>query len=372
MPGLYIHIPFCEKKCHYCNFVITTDNGSLSEEVFLSSLEREIHKRSSFFRNKPFKTIYAGGGTPSHLSLKTIEKIFNLLHQNFLFMPDLEITWEANPNDLNEEKVGAYKKLGINRISLGAQSFNDKLLSFMNRTHKAEMIDHSFEILHEAGIRNINLDLMLALPHQHMEDMRKSLEKIKILKPTHISLYELVIENKTVFQNWNEKGKLPLPDEDEALRFLEEMRLGLGRLGFVHYELLNYAKPGFESKHNELYWMNQEYLGLGPGAFSYFNGKRFQYAASVDEYYTKIKEDVWHNQEEETLTGEKKIKESFVLRLRLLQKGVNLRDFPALTTEYKSKIEVLKENGFLYQEKGIIRLSSKGKLFAESVFCELS
>ncbi len=369
--GLYLHIPFCAKKCHYCDFVVTDAGSASQREKFLDVLSAEMGRWLENFKNAEFDTLYLGGGTPSALDVDETAHLFKLIEKNFSFQAGAERTCEVNPGDVTEEKAALYMKSGIRRISLGAQSFDDAILKRINRAHDAEAISDSFRILRRAGFKNINLDLIFSLPGQTLAEVRASLEKLLELGPEHVSLYELTVEDRTVFGALRKKGRLNLPTEEASLEMLTFARDFLKANGFRHYELLNYAKPGFESKHNLLYWGNHEYLGLGPGAFSYLDGRRFRNSASYEEYLKKAENGDLTAHEEEVLDPEKKQVESFLLALRLTE-GASAAQFSDLTPKLTSSLTRLVEQGLLLSDDQRIRLTPKGQLFAETVFTELS
>ncbi len=371
MIGLYVHIPFCRKKCHYCNFVVTTQSGIAPRVAFLEALEKESAHYHERFQNTLFDTLYVGGGTPSSLGLKETQSFFNLIHRYFRFHPGAEVTFEVNPGDVDAAKAALYRESGVNRISMGVQSFNEATLHRLNRDHSAEEIIGSFEILKKAGFQNISVDLMLSLPEETLADVRDSLSRAVDLAPQHVSLYELVIEKKTVFENLFQKGRLGLPKEDQQIEMLSFARNFLKAKGFRHYELLSYAKDGFESRHNRIYWANQPSLGLGPGAFSYVDGCRFRHSRGVDEYLSKIAIADWSSAEEERLEPEAKAVESFLLALRLSE-GADRRTFTKVIEERGETLFDLKEKGLLEEASQRIRLTPRGQFFAETVFAELS
>lgn len=371
MIGLYLHIPFCTQKCHYCNFVVTTNNAPSFHDDFLRALAAEMRHGRSILKSAEFDTVYLGGGTPSVLTVDETKILFDGLRQYFVIKPEAEITCEINPGDFDLEKAKNYYRLGVNRISLGAQSFMDKTLTWINRTHRAKDISRSFKILREAGFQNIGLDLMLSLPGETLGDVQTSLAELVRLGPEHVSLYELVVEEKTVFGHLHKKGKLELPDEDLEIEMLFCARETLKGAGFNHYELLNYAKPGFQSKHNRIYWDNEEYLGLGPGAFSYIGGRRFMFSSGVGDYLEKIKKGDWAPAEEEVLSGENKERESFLLALRLAE-GAECDRFSSLIKSLKDELNDLERKDLLANKNGRIWLTSKGQFFAETVFSKLA
>ena len=371
MPGLYVHLPFCVKKCHYCNFVIALKGSSAREIQFLEIFEKEVLHRAKDVGGKKFDTLYFGGGTPSALEEKNLTRAFSLIRSHFKFKKNTEVTLEANPGDISAALAKNLKALGVQRVSLGAQSFHEKTLKLINRSHGAKEIYTSFENLRNAGFDNINLDLMLSLPGETLADLQFSLSQLKLLNPDHVSIYELVLENKTVFKKRFEKGKLPLPDEDLQTLMLQTARAFLKNNGWHPYELLNYAKKGKESTHNKIYWRNEEYLGLGPGAFSYLDRKRFQYAATFEEYMQKVAANNWTNFEEEILSAEKKESESFLLALRT-KSGADLKKFHRWIKKNEDSAQELTQKGLIQKKKGKIQLTDRGQLFAETVFSEFS
>ena len=369
--GLYIHIPFCTQKCHYCNFVITTAHAPSDHAAFLNAFEKEILHTRSDFENIVFDTLYLGGGTPSVMNREETAILFDLIRKNFEFKNAAEITCEINPGDIDFDKAENYRVLGVNRVSLGAQSFQDTTLKRLNRKHVAKDILTSFNVLRKVGFHNISLDLILSLPGETLEDVTNSLDQLLKLAPEHVSLYELTIKEKTVFGNLFKNGQLDLPDEDLQIKMLSCARETLKKAGLRHYELLNYSKPGFESRHNQIYWANQETLGLGPGAYSYIGGRRFMYSAGVAEYFEKTRKGDWTAFEEEKLTPEKKEVESFLLALRLV-KGAECRQFRSLMEKLKETIEKLEAMELLSRESGRLHLTGRGQFFAETVFSELA
>jgi oxygen-independent coproporphyrinogen-3 oxidase len=367
MTGLYVHIPFCARKCHYCDFVITT---SQKHEEFISAIKKEAVHHAPRFEKTAFDTLYLGGGTPSAMSAEELEELVDTIRKYFFIREDAEVTCEANPDSVDAAKATRLKAMGVNRVSLGAQSFHDATLARLNRAHDARAIGNSFMALREAGFVNLSLDLMLSLPDETLDDVRDSLERVAALDPEHVSLYELTIEKNTVFGRRFREGRLSLPDENTQVGMLALAREFLKGRGWRHYELLSYAKPGFESRHNRIYWENGEYLGLGPGAFSYFDGRRFRTSAGMDQYLAKAAQGDWSAHEEETLTPERREVESFLLALRLSE-GADVRRFSGLIGKLNGNIHGLEEKGLLILDEEKVRLTDRGRLFAETVFAEL-
>ncbi len=371
MTGLYIHIPFCVKKCHYCDFVIAPADPPEGRAAFLEALEREASRIAPELEGVVFDTVYLGGGTPSVLSKPEFEALFGMLRSHFHWKTTAEITCETNPGDVDAGKANLLKKLGVNRVSLGAQSFHDDTLKQLNRTHDADSIFKSFNLLRESGFTNINLDLILSLPGEGWDRARISLERLAALEPEHVSIYELAIEKKTVFGELHRRGELKLPAEEEQFDILSNARRFLQDHGWRHYELLNYAKPGRESRHNLLYWANEDTVGLGPGAYSYYKGRRSRLTDSYRQYLVKTTAGDWKPLEEETLSGEKREVESFLLALRLSEGALSER-FASVLRRFEGELRDLTEKGMLSQEGGRVKLTTRGQFLAETVFAELS
>jgi oxygen-independent coproporphyrinogen III oxidase len=371
MTGLYVHVPFCTKKCHYCDFVIAPGAPASDHAAFLEALEAEAVHAAPVLAGTELDTLYLGGGTPSVLDEREFEELFAILRRSFRWKSGAEITCEANPGDIDAEMAPALKKLGVNRVSLGAQSFHDDTLKKLNRAHDSRAIEASFRALRAAGFDNISLDLMLSLPGEPWERARFSLERLRALDPEHVSIYELSVETGTVFGQWQRQGKLHVPAEEEQLEILSRARMFLKENGYRHYELLNYAKPGSESRHNNLYWANDDTLGLGPGAYSHVGGRRWRSSTSFHEYLSKVRNGDWSAAEDETLDREKKETESFLLALRLTE-GVPVERYPGTVKRFVREIGALTEKGLLVHESGRLRLSGRGQFLAETVFAELS
>ncbi|HXV18866.1 MAG TPA: radical SAM family heme chaperone HemW [Candidatus Omnitrophota bacterium] len=371
MIGLYIHIPFCLKKCHYCDFVTTGSGDAQKHASFLSAFKKECAHHAKKFEDRIFDTLYVGGGTPSALNIAETEGFFKVVRDHFKIKPQAEVTWEANPGEVDGAKAKVYRKLGINRVSLGAQSFKDETLRAINRDHGAREIKISFDHLRNAGIGNINLDLILYLPGETRDDLAYSLESLAAIDPEHVSIYELSVEEGTVFGQKAKKGELSLPPEETQLETLSFVRNFLKQHGYAHYELLNYSKPGFESMHNRLYWANEEVLGLGPGAYSYTAGRRSRFVTSHEDYLKKIALGDWTCAEEETLAIDKKEIESFILALRLTE-GAESGRFQNAITRLSTNIQTLISADLLERTAERIRLTPRGQLLAETVFSQLS
>ncbi len=271
--SLYVHIPFCEVKCGYCDFFSVPrgyEDFDLQKE-YVQELLREIDTRATDFKGRPVRSLFFGGGTPSLLAPDLLEKIFKKLNQYFSWGPEVEVTLESNPKTVSYEKLRTFRSLGVNRISLGVQSFQDRFLQVMGRIHSGSEALRTIEDIVHAGFENYSFDLIYALPGQSFEDWQKDLEQALSLGPPHLSAYHLTIEEGTSFHTLYEKGKLKLPEEEEGVRLLTwtRERLQQYQVRLEPYEISNFSKPGFESVHNRNYWQYGEYLGLGAGAASF-------------------------------------------------------------------------------------------------------
>ena len=361
MAGLYIHIPFCRKKCAYCNFYSACTETSVVDD-FLAALEKEIEKWGGSW-GRPIETLYVGGGTPSVLGEK-IAPLIDKIRQNFNITDSCEITVEMNPTENPSEFLKSAKSVGVDRLSIGAQSGNDNELSLLGRAHTADDTRRCVETARGLGFSNISLDLMLALPESDNNSLLKSLEFITDLSPEHISAYILKLEDKTALKA---NKTLKFADEEaEAEQYLKTCDF-LKSKGFLHYEISNFAKAGYESRHNLKYWNLDEYLGIGPSAHSFFEGERFYYKPDIKGFIKKP-EIVFDG------TGGD-YDEYIMLKLRLSD-GLDLKKFTAiygdrLTADFSVFCERLKNENLLEFEKEHIRLTDKGMLLSNTIITEL-
>lgn len=369
--GLYVHIPFCVKKCHYCNFVIALSGNPGLQADYLRALEAEIDEARRRYGPLTFDTVYLGGGTPSALSVGEMEKVFSLLKKSFSWKPDAEITVEVNPGEVDGEKLAAYRRLGVNRISLGVQSTNDALLKSMNRAHNAQDAKRTAEAAREAGFENISMDLIIRLPNQKVEDVLSSVSDVVEWGAHQVVVYDLAVHQNTHFGIKQQRGELPLPSEETHEQMFEAVERGLTGAGLEHYEVASFAKPGFESRHNLVYWRNQPYLGLGPGAFSYMDGLRYVYAQSVSRYLDKALRGDWTNDEEDRLTPEEREMETVLTGIRL-KPGFDLSRVPLVREKIESELPMLAAQGLVEYDKNIFRLTQKGRYLAESILARLA
>ena len=324
--GIYVHIPFCKKKCYYCDFVSFAGKEK-DEELYIEALNKEIVLRKEV-EDFEITTIYLGGGTPSFINENYIEKILNTIYENYNVSKNAEITIEVNPGTVNKKKLEKYKNIGINRLSIGLQTTNDELLSKIGRIHKYEDFFNTYNTAREVGFTNINVDLMLGLPNQTVKDLEESVQKIIELTPEHISLYSLIIEDGTSFQKMLDENKIKLPKETLERKMYWKMKNMLEENGYIHYEISNFAKKGYESKHNLNCWNQKEYLGFGLASHSYLNNIRFCNTSNIEQYIqnienNKIKANI-EILEEQTKQDEQK--EFMLLGLRKIE-GVSIQEF---------------------------------------------
>lgn len=355
MDALYIHIPFCMKKCAYCDF--HSFEGKMTEsKKYVDYLIKDVKSWPPY----SYDTVYFGGGTPSILEAEEIGRIL----QEINIGSNAEITLELNPVTANFEKLKGLKKNGINRLSIGMQSFNDNILKTLGRLHSSQKAKEIYNDARLAGFDNISIDLMFAVPGQGIEELKKDLDIIKELNPEHISIYSLIWEEGTPFFDMLQKGLIKACDNDLEADMFELIIDTLTNMGYAHYEISNFAKPGFEARHNSKYWENKEYIALGVGASFYVDGIRGKNFLGFEEYYEAIDkgEKPWF--EEEKVENPKEYE--YMLGLRLLQKGI-------VPCEEKAKktCEKLKNEGYLIEvEINRYILSKKGLFFANIVFEE--
>lgn len=262
MAGIYIHIPFCKQACYYCDFHFST-NQSVKAEV-IQAIAKELAIQKNYLQGEEIDTLYFGGGTPSLLSRGELEVVLNAVHKHYSLSSLPEITLEANPDDLSTEKIQILKEIGINRVSLGIQSFDDTILKFLNRAHNSEEALRCVQHLREAGIHNLSIDLIHSIPGQDDQMLMQNLEQVIQLAPQHVSVYSLTIENKTVFGKWASHGKIKAVDESLSAGQFELVMDTLAESGYQHYEISNFCIPGFASKHNSSYWQQKKIFRCWP------------------------------------------------------------------------------------------------------------
>ena len=325
--GLYIHVPFCEKRCVYCSFYSTV-HGKEERDAFVRTLTKELAFRHN---GAPISTLYFGGGTPSQLDDEEMESIFSAIHRHCVLSPLAEITFEANPDDISQQKVVHLRQLGVNRISLGVQSFDDRRLSFLNRRHTAQQALDAIDLLRAEGVENISIDLIFGLPGQQLADWNKELAQAFELPITHLSAYSLMYEKGTPLHYARERGAVKECDEETSLSMFQMLCTSAQCAGFEQYEISNFARPGYRSRHNSSYWHGIPYLGLGPGAHSYDgrNCRRvndYSLRRYMEAGRAKTFADVPHTLEK--LSADECYDELICTRLRTCE-GLSLQEVPA-------------------------------------------
>ena len=371
MAGIYLHIPFCKQACHYCDFHFSTQLQGKAN--FVKALIQEISLTRNYLKEESIKTIYFGGGTPSILSLAELENIFESLNENYSLSEVQEITLEVNPDDVDAETLIGYKKLGINRLSIGIQSFDDGHLKFTNRNHQSSQAIMCVKDAQNAGFDNISIDLIYGIPSPTHAIWQQDLETALALKVQHISAYCLTIEPQTVFGKWKATNKMTFATDDfEAAQFeilLERLNAG----GFEQYEISNFCTQEKYALHNTNYWLGKHYLGLGPSAHS-FNGQERQWNVSNNKSYTEAITLGRLPFEKELLSDRDKANEYIMIALRT-KWGLNLarlaEEYLTPTSILEKSLLVLEKKGLIMIENNIVYLTQLGKLLGDNVSAEL-
>lgn len=375
--GIYIHIPFCKQKCYYCDFVSYSNKCSEVKE-YIESLKKEIEEFD--FSNYKVTSIYIGGGTPSYIDSIYIVEILSELKEklkcNLIEFKDIEITIEVNPGTVDTKKLNDYKKLGINRLSIGLQSTKNDILKKIGRIHTYQEFLKIYKLARETGFKNINIDLMIGIPGQKIGDLKNTLQDIIKLEPEHISVYSLIIEENTPIEKMLENGEIKLPDEDLERNMYWYVKNTLELNGYNHYEISNFAKFGKESRHNLNCWNQEEYIGFGVAAHSYLNGIRFSNTINVEEYIQHLENNRKEEniQIEESQSLEDKKNEFMMLGFRKIQ-GVDIARFKEKFIDnpiflYREKLNKLVEEGLIEVDLNHIKLTNKGIDLANLVFEE--
>ena len=376
--GIYIHIPFCMQKCYYCDFCSYAGKLEMQNK-YINSLLKEIDE----IKNKneyQINTIYIGGGTPSVIDAELIQKLIKKINSSFNISNSAEVTIEVNPGTVNEEKIKKYKESGINRISIGLQSAKDELLKVIGRIHNYNDFENAYNIIAESGFSNINVDVMIGLPSQTIEDVEDTINKIIRKNPTHISVYSLIVEPGTIIESMINSGKYKLPDEDVERKMYWLVKHVLEQNGYIQYEISNFAKEGFKSKHNSDCWEQKEYIGLGAAAHSYINATRYSNTSNLEEYIENIEK----NQFSKNIKIHEKqdkvdmMKEYMIIGLRKIS-GINVNRFmqkfncnPLVI--FEEQINKMKNLNLLQVDNNLdncyIKLTDKGIDFANIVWEE--
>ncbi len=391
--GLYIHIPFCERKCPYCDFNTYAGLQARFGET-VEALCRELEHWAAPVAGRPISSIFIGGGTPTVLAADELARLMACVRRCYALAPDCEITCEANPGTVDRPKFQLLRELGVNRLSLGVQSFQPDELAFLGRIHGVEDVYRAFEAARAAGFANINLDFIFGLPHQPSAAWADTLVQALTLGPEHLSLYSLIVEPNTPLHHWVEIGQVDAPDDDEAGALYELAMERLAAAGYVQYEVSNWARlgagfsqapednPGFACRHNLLYWRNQEYIGVGPGAHSHLRvvddsgqvvSRRWSNRKSVPGYNRRMLQGAAVVDFSEELSPRVSMGETMMLGLRLVREGVAFERFQAihaagLHTVFGSELARLQGWGLLEQDGERVRLSRRGLMVGNQVF----
>lgn len=367
----YLHIPFCEHICYYCDFNKVFIEGQPVDE-YIDMLIREMSFLKEEVSAHPLSTMYIGGGTPTSLSAKQLEKLMIGIHEQLPLASGVEFTVEANPGDLTADKIAVLKNYGVNRLSMGVQSFDDRLLKKIGRKHTASDVFDTMRLLEKSGLNNVSIDLIYALPGQSLESFQDSLDKALSLDLPHYSLYSLILENQTVFYNLARQGRLHLPDEDEEGDMFDLAASFMEAHGRKQYEVSNFAIPGKESQHNLVYWNNEEYYGLGAGASGYLDGVRYRNFGPIQQYMQPLKEQKRPIRDEEILTEPARMEEELFLGLRK-REGVSYALFyekfkQSLDEVFGNVIEELVAEKLLVKDTQRIALTRRGLALGNNVF----
>lgn len=368
MSGIYIHIPYCKQACHYCDFHFSTNLKTKTN--LIAAILKEIDLQRDYLNGETLETIYFGGGTPSLLSAEELTSILERVQQNFPIGEHPEISLEANPDDLTKAKLSELKEAGINRLSIGIQSFNNDILTFFNRAHNADMAIMCVEDAKGLGFHNISVDLIFGVPDQSIQDLSEDLERVLELDVPHISIYGLTIEEKTVFGKWLKQNKLKPLNEELAAQHLELIMERLAQVGYEQYEISNFSRPGFESRHNSSYWQGKKYLGIGPAAHSY-NGESRQFNVAHNSRYIQALEKNEMQCSVEKLSREDHINEVILTQIRL-KEGIDLQDLLRrhsfnLLSEKADALRQFETSEMVETKGNYLRLTSKGKLLADFI-----
>ena len=367
MAGIYIHIPFCKQKCTYCDFHFSTTFETYRLEM-IKSICFEIQERKEYLQDKEINTIYFGGGTPSILLEFELKLVLDTIYSTFSVSLTAEISIEANPDDISSISLGIWKKNGINRLSIGLQSFKQSDLDWMNRAHSLNESLSCVALAQEHGFENITVDLIYGLPELSMDEWSSHVNRVMEMGAPHLSAYCLTIEGKTVLSNWVNKGKINPPNEDtQSDQFVKLLDI-IEANGFEQYEISNFSKPGFESQHNSNYWKGEWYMGVGPSAHS-FNGTSRSWNTANNRQYIKALKEHSNYIETEQLSNIDQFNERIFIGLRTIY-GVRLSELSKLkkiTNEFNLALNGFKEKRWIKEENHVLTLTKEGKLRADYI-----
>ena len=367
----YVHIPFCEHICFYCDFNKVFIKGQPVDE-YIQALLKEIQLTRSQFPHLETPTLYVGGGTPTALSAAQLDVLLAGLREHLPFTTGNEFTVEANPGDLTLEKLAVMKNYGVNRLSMGVQTFDDRLLKKIGRKHSAADVFETMKVIEKSGLTNVSVDLIYALPGQSTESFIDTLDQAIALDLPHYSMYSLILENKTMFYNWARQGRLNLPTEEVEADMFDLAESRMNAAGRYKYEVSNFAAPGYESQHNLVYWNNENYFGFGAGASGYLNQERYRNHGPIQHYLNPLRENALPRYETEVLTEANQIEEEMFLGLRKTA-GISRAHFQgrygrSLDEVYGEVLQHLMEEGLLEAEGEWVRLTKRGMILGNEVF----
>ncbi len=384
--GLYIHIPFCERKCPYCDFNTYAGLEAQFQDL-VAALAGEMGRWRESLRERPVSTIFIGGGTPTVLEEAQLAQLFAAIQSNFRLAADCEITCEANPGTVDRAKFAALRRLGVNRLSMGVQSFQPEELAFLGRIHDVADVHRAYAAARAAGFDNINLDFIFGLPHQAPDDWESTLDQALELGPEHLSLYSLIVEPNTPLYHWVQVGKVDEPDDDLAADLYEVAMAKLAGAGYMQYEVSNWARgsegvetPAYACRHNLIYWRNDDYLGVGPGAHSHLHcapgtgsERRWGNRKPVGGYIKRIRGGLPVEEFDEEIDPRLAMGETMMLGLRLLREGVPRLRFAArhdraVDDIFGAELRQLAERNLLTWDEHRIRLTPEGLLLGNRVF----
>ena len=374
MLGLYVHVPFCAQKCNYCDFNSYKIEEKNQKKDYLISIKKEMELYKEEFKNKEFTSVFLGGGTPSILTPEELTILIENIYSNFNIKRDAEITMECNPGTLNKVKLKAIKSLGINRLSMGLQVTQDHHLKYIGRIHTYEQFEKNYKDAIEVGIDNINVDLMYSLPNQSFDEWKETLNKIINLNPSHISAYSLILEEGTKFYDMYLNKEFELNDEEVDISIYNYTIDTLYKNGYHQYEISNYAKEGYECKHNIGYWKCDNYLGLGPGASGYINNYRYSNICDIKEYNKFLADNKKPISEKNILSKKDEMEEFIFMGLRM-NEGINLDEFyEKFNVNFKHKynniLDKLKNLNLIIEQNNNIALTQRGRELSNTVFIE--
>lgn len=373
--GLYLHIPFCQNKCGYCDFYSINNTDEQLLEQYSRAVINEIRAAAAPYAGTPVATVFMGGGTPSLLSPRSIKSIIEQIRVSFALLPAAEITIEANPATVTADKIEEYLGSGINRFSLGAQSFSNEDLSILGRLHDAGDILQTVELFHKKGVKNFNLDLIYGIPGQSIEKWKANLKTAVSLQPAHLSAYLLQLEPETPMGRQAAQGIIELAGEEtEALMYENTIDI-LSSLGFRQYEISNFSRPGFECRHNLIYWRGENYLGFGPGAVSYMGNKRSINKPELFSYIKNLNSGLKQDARElEVMTPRQQLADAVILGLRLCQgidvDEINQRFSLDIVQEYGQVINNNMQKGLLSFNNGRLFLTRPAYFLSNEVLCQ--